>query len=153
MKPWLESHLLLTDWPLPPAPCPLSPPAHLHALSPPAHPAGECEKNQQFMRGDAFTLGNCRAACGDCEACQDDDIGEGGLVAWCGVMWCALGGAVRWVQCGGVRRWCGVVWCGMVGVLIYRQRLVRGVECNVNSLCLSALGHVLRQLASRMHLP
>lgn len=36
--------------------------------------SGECEKNLQFMRGDAFTLGNCRASCGDCEVCQDDDI-------------------------------------------------------------------------------
>ncbi|KAI3436521.1 hypothetical protein D9Q98_005938 [Chlorella vulgaris] len=36
--------------------------------------AGECEKNAQFMRGDAFSLGNCRAACGDCEMCGSDDI-------------------------------------------------------------------------------
>lgn len=36
--------------------------------------AGECENNEQFMRGDAFTLGNCRASCGDCEVCADNDI-------------------------------------------------------------------------------
>jgi hypothetical protein len=59
-------------------------------------PAGECEKNLQFMRGDAFTLGNCRASCGDCEVCQDDDIGERGVV--CG-MGCVLYGCVGLMSC------------------------------------------------------
>ncbi|PSC72823.1 Prolyl 4-hydroxylase subunit alpha-1 [Micractinium conductrix] len=35
--------------------------------------AGECEKNKQYMRGDAFQLGNCRASCGDCEVCKEGD--------------------------------------------------------------------------------
>jgi hypothetical protein len=28
------------------------------------------------MRGDSFSLGGCRAACGDCEVCGESDIGE-----------------------------------------------------------------------------
>lgn len=27
-----------------------------------------------YMRGDAFNLGACRAACGDCEACGESDL-------------------------------------------------------------------------------
>jgi hypothetical protein len=71
---------------IPPTLCPLSTGA----------PAGECEKNQQFMRGDAFTLGNCRASCGDCEVCQDDDIGENRVV-WC-VWWAVCCVHVRGVM-------------------------------------------------------
>lgn len=54
--------------------------AVLSPLAPPfpARPAGECEKNKQYMRGDAFQLGNCRASCGDCEVCKEGDRGEGG---------------------------------------------------------------------------
>lgn len=36
--------------------------------------SGECDKNEQFMRGDSFSLGTCRASCGDCEVCGDGDI-------------------------------------------------------------------------------
>lgn len=35
--------------------------------------AGECEKNQQFMRGDSSSLGTCRRSCGDCEDCKQGD--------------------------------------------------------------------------------
>ncbi|KAL4440709.1 hypothetical protein ABPG77_000418 [Micractinium sp. CCAP 211/92] len=35
--------------------------------------AGECDKNSQFMRGDSFSLGTCRASCGDCEVCAAGD--------------------------------------------------------------------------------
>ena len=34
---------------------------------------GECESNRKFMVGDSFSLGTCRAACGDCEVCGDGD--------------------------------------------------------------------------------
>ena len=33
---------------------------------------GECENNRKFMVGDSFSLGACRAACGDCEVCGGD---------------------------------------------------------------------------------
>eukprot|EP00887_Chlorella_sp_A99_P002710 scaffold6.g2710.t1 len=35
---------------------------------------GECQKNPAFMRGDSFSMGACRAACGECEVCGDGDI-------------------------------------------------------------------------------
>ena len=35
---------------------------------------GECTSNKKFMVGDSFSLGACRAACGDCEACAAGDI-------------------------------------------------------------------------------
>jgi hypothetical protein len=35
--------------------------------------AGECDKNPQYMRGDPFSLGICRSACGECQPC---DVGD-----------------------------------------------------------------------------
>ncbi|GAB4814205.1 hypothetical protein N2152v2_001251 [Parachlorella kessleri] len=35
---------------------------------------GECERNPNFMRGDAFSLGACRAACEVCKVCQPWDL-------------------------------------------------------------------------------
>lgn len=37
--------------------------------------AGECDKNPSYMKGDAFTIGNCRLACKICDACAEVDQG------------------------------------------------------------------------------
>lgn len=42
-------------------------------LQPPTGSAGECERNKNFMVGDDFSLGACRAACGTCELCHAGD--------------------------------------------------------------------------------
>ena len=50
--------------------CAPSPPTRQPAATRAAPPAGECENNAKFMRGDAFALGHCRRSCNDCEVCQ-----------------------------------------------------------------------------------
>jgi len=35
--------------------------------------AGECKNNPKFMLGDAFSVGSCRLACGECEVCRKGD--------------------------------------------------------------------------------
>jgi len=35
--------------------------------------SGECDRNPGFMRGDSFSLGACRRACGECEVCTPTD--------------------------------------------------------------------------------
>lgn len=42
-------------------------------LQPLTGSAGECERNKNFMVGDDFSLGACRAACGACELCRAGD--------------------------------------------------------------------------------
>ncbi|KAK9812070.1 hypothetical protein WJX73_002934 [Symbiochloris irregularis] len=34
---------------------------------------GECDKNPSYMKGDSFSLGNCRLSCSLCTVCKQDD--------------------------------------------------------------------------------